>query len=221
MAHRLPFDEHMSSSPWALSPSVSGSAWVVRTEPGSPAAASYRQLRAWLRRHGDPRIIALSGFYLRAGTSRAAVNLAFTLAEGRPCRVALVDGNLENPMLANLLAAHPRGLREPRFGAPAEVPTSDDRLATLPWRLASARTDEPLVASLPFGERPRLYLPRASATLAALPSLLSLLHDHYDRVVIDLAPRTTRLPAAEIVLAVALAADGRLRFRALPASCER
>lgn len=202
---------------WAIvpPPSLLDPALVVYATPGSAAAASYRLLRAWLRRHGDPRVIALSGFHARAGTSRAAVNLAFALAEGRPRRVALVDGHLEAPALAGLLGLRPRGLRAPpRSAYPPIEPGAGG-----PWIHAVDRTLGHSVGDRPGGhaildQRLHLYLPRASATLAVLPRLLSLLREQCDRVVVDLAPRVAWFPAVDVVLAVALAADGRLRFRA-------
>jgi Mrp family chromosome partitioning ATPase len=172
--------------PHPLRPAVDP-ALVMRTAPDGPDAIGYRQLRARLRRHGDPQVIGLSSLHPRAGVSVAAANLALALAEAPRRRVALVDANLRAPSLHLLF-----DLPVPRRADADPVP-----LPYLP-RLHVLR-----------GEA----LCRAGGSgFAAAAERLAALRADYDYVVVDLAPLPARRPPLDMLLHVSRHPAGAIRI---------
>jgi len=167
-------------------------ALVMRTAPDGPEAVAYRHLRARLRRHGDPQVIALSGAHPGAGTSAAAANLAIALTEGRR-DVLLVDDDVRSPSLHRLLDL-PRGPldREATIGGLA---LPDRRLVSyLPRLDVLACADDP--------ERPS----------EGIGDAIAVLREQYDYVIVDLAPGLERVPAVDAVLVVSRGDGGLLRI---------
>ena len=73
---------------------------VLKREPDSARAVSFRVLRDNLLAKRLPRVLAVSSAAKNDGKTTCALNLALSLSEG--ARVLLLDGNLIDPQLAKI-----------------------------------------------------------------------------------------------------------------------
>jgi hypothetical protein len=167
----------------------------MRAAPDGREAVAYRQLRARLRRRGDPQVIGLVGEGPRAGTMVAAANLALAFTEGRRRAVALVDGSCGSPSLRRLLRLRGRpdgeGEGARPSGAAARVV---DCLPPVDVVLGAGGSGDGAPGS------------------AALARLLGALRERYAYVVVALAPECEPAPPVDALLVVSRGAAGALRI---------
>jgi hypothetical protein len=169
---------------------------ALRAAPDGPEAARFRQLRAHLRRHGDPQVIALRGLHRRAGVATVAANLALAFAEGRAEAVALLGEGAVVEQLERLVAAMsaPHGAAPPI--EPALEPTPEPTPEIGWWRIACA---------------PRLDLLQCTNDLApSLAALLPSLRARYRHVIVALPASAPAPPDIDALLTVSRWRDRRI-----------
>ena len=150
----------------------------------SPASEAYRALRVNLR-HLDgghrPQAVVVAGPVPGVGASTVAVNLSASLAASGQ-RVLLIDGDLRRPRVARLL-----GLDEgPGL---TDVLTGSAELLDVvqPWRGGRLTV---------LGAGPLPSDPEALLGSARMRSLLDVLRDQYDQVIVDAPPLLSVVDAA-------------------------
>lgn len=149
---------------------------IVHADPRSPRAESFRSLRTnlqFLDLDSGPRIFVVSSAGPGEGKSTTTANLAIALAE-TGARVALIDGDLRLPRVADYLAIEGGvGLTDVLIG---RVDVAD---ALQKW----GTTD---LYVLPSGQIP----PNPSELLgsAAMDQVLASLGEYFDYVLIDAPP---------------------------------
>lgn len=160
----------------AFDPGAAKRPLVVHADPRSPRAESFRSLRTnlqFLNLDSGPRIFVVSSAGPGEGKSTTTANLAIALAE-TGARVALIDGDLRLPRVADYLAIEGGvGLTDVLIG---RVDVAD---ALQKW----GTTD---LYVLPSGQVP----PNPSELLgsAAMDQVLASLGDYFDYVLIDAPP---------------------------------
>jgi tyrosine-protein kinase len=142
----------------------------------SPVSESYRALRVNLR-HLDggrrPQVVVVSGPLPGAGASTVAVKLSASLAESG-LRVLLIDGDLRRPRVTRYL-----GL--PGGPGLTEVLTGSAELKDVVHVQLSGRLAVLGAGSLPSDPEAVLGSPK-------MRSLLNVLRDQYDHVIVDAPP---------------------------------
>ena len=160
----------------AFDPDATKRPLIVHADPRSPRAESFRSLRTnlqFLNLDSGPRIFVVSSAGPGEGKSTTTANLAIALAE-TGARVALIDGDLRLPRVADYLAIEGGvGLTDVLIG---RVDVAD---ALQKW----GTTD---LFVLPSGQVP----PNPSELLgsAAMDQVLKSLGDYFDYVLIDAPP---------------------------------
>ncbi|SNR77067.1 polysaccharide biosynthesis tyrosine autokinase [Blastococcus mobilis] len=150
----------------------------------SPAAEAYRALRVNLR-HLDgrrrPQAVVVTGPLPGAGASTVAVNLSASLAASGQ-RVLLIDGDLRRPRVTHCL-----GL--PDGPGLTDVLTGSAELHDVvrPWRGGRLSV---------LGAGPLPSDPEALLGSARMRSLLDVLRDQYDQVILDAPPLLSVVDAA-------------------------
>ncbi|WP_309491626.1 MULTISPECIES: polysaccharide biosynthesis tyrosine autokinase [unclassified Microbacterium] len=160
----------------AFDPDAAKRPLIVHADPRSPRAESFRSLRTnlqFLDLDSGPRIFVVSSAGPGEGKSTTTANLAIALAE-TGARVALIDGDLRLPRVADYLAIEGGvGLTDVLIG---RVDVAD---ALQKW----GTTD---LYVLPSGQIP----PNPSELLgsAAMDQVLASLGEYFDYVLIDAPP---------------------------------
>lgn len=158
---------------------------VVRDDPNSAQAEAFRRLRTNLQAldfGGGPRSIVITSSLVGEGRTTVAANLAVALTDAG-AKVALIDGDLRHPSLANLLGLEPAvGLTDVLTGrmplAEALQQWGNGDLYVLPaGRFQSAPSD--LLSSQPMAQ------------------LLASLGAEFDYILIDAPPL---LPVTDAVV---------------------
>ena len=180
-----------------------GGGLVVRDDPNSAQAEAFRRLRTNLHAldfGGGPRSIVITSSLVGEGRTAVAANLAVALTD-TGAKVALIDGDLRHPSLANLLGLEPAvGLTDVLTGrtplAEALQQWGNGDLYVLPaGRFQSAPSD--LLASQPMAQ------------------LLASLGAEFDYILIDAPPLLPVTDAVVLGWAVAgvllVAAVGRVQ----------
>lgn len=121
---------------------------LVRAAPDGEGAAGFRQLRARLRRHGDPQVIAVAGGRACAGAPAIAANLALAFAEGSREAVALVADPRSAPSLRRLF----------RSIDPPATPEPGERWPDARWRSVEGAPRLDVLWPLDAGAPPPLDL---------------------------------------------------------------
>lgn len=170
----------------ALDPDASVRPLIVHADPRNPRAESFRSLRTnlqFVNVEGGPRSFVVSSAGPGEGKSTTTANLAISLAE-TGASVALIDGDLRQPRLADYLAIEGGvGLTDVLIGR-AE-------LADVLQKWGRGR-----LYVLPSGRIP----PNPSELLgsAAMATLLNTLTEQFDYVLIDSPPLLLVTDAAVI-----------------------
>ncbi len=188
--HTLHDVEHLTDRPLlggiAFDPEAEKRPLIVHADPRSPRSESFRTLRTnlqFLDVDGDARTFVISSAGPGEGKSTTAANLAIALAE-TGSRVALVDGDLRLPRVADYMAIEGGvGLTDVLIG---RVDVAD---VLQKWGTNSLYV-------LPSGAVP----PNPSELLGsdAMTRLLKTLSDYFDVIIIDAPPLLLVTDAAVI-----------------------
>lgn len=163
---RLVATHHGPAHPDARLPLVSA--------PGSKTSASFRMLRYRLRRHGRPKVIAVTSPNRGEGKTTCAMNLALAFAEYGNDPVLLVEANLQYPKLAELM-----GFSPPRCVSSQMLAALDGR--THEWQAIAAFLPNLHVLAVD-PERTESQLLGANAFRAAIEDLRKR---RYSEIVLD------------------------------------
>lgn len=149
---------------------------IVHADPRSPRAESFRSLRTnlqFLNIEGGPRSFVVSSAGPGEGKSTTVANLAIALAE-TGARVALVDGDLRRPRVADYM------------GIEGGVGLTDVLIGRVELAAALQKWGRGQFFVLPSGQIP----PNPSEMLGsvAMDHVLAALTEHFDYVLIDAPP---------------------------------
>ena len=152
-----------------------GHLWTP-SQPDSPAADAYRNIRASLlgvaNTHGPIVTLLITSAKAGEGKSTTALNLAATCARAGE-RTLLVDVDLRRPSLAEVFP-HEQG----------HLGLVDVLRGEMPWQRVVVATELPNLDFIPTGDTREVPI-EILGSLELRQLLLSLSQHHYDRVILD------------------------------------
>jgi len=187
----------------AFDPEASKRPLIVHADPRSPRSESFRTLRTnlqFLNVEGGPKSFVVSSSGPGEGKSTTTANLAIALAE-TGARVALVDGDLRKPRVADYMAIE------------GGVGLTNVLIGRMELADALQRWGRGQLFVLPSGPIP----PNPSELLgsSAMDHVLAALTEHFDYVLIDAPPLLLVTDAAVLSSktrgVIMIAASGRTK----------